>query len=329
MKRFLFVICALTACGSDGDPAGADAPPAPQYPPGFDPPAPPPGGVQFLGKPFEVAPGEEVFKCVYLDGVLPEDMDIGGLQTYQMNGGHHVIFSWVVDSYTPADPVHDCGDTEMVWHRFVGAGGADPNLTLDMPEGVALKVPGGKRLVIQAHYINSGDEPMTVMDAVNPLPMDGPVERYAAMAAQSDASFTLPPGEYTTRDLTCNVTEPTNVFRMVGHTHEWGRIFKFELEHADGSREMLYENLNILPDFRDNAEVRKWDPDAPLALVPGDKLHLRCEWMNDTPDPLYFPQEMCVSSFYYYPSRGFEVCDVDGGTFQAENPNGKPVRVRW
>jgi hypothetical protein len=288
------------------------------FPEGFAPPPPPEGGVQLLGKPFVVAPFQEVLQCVYLDDRLAENLDIEALSTYQMDGGHHVVFMWIIDSYQPATDVHECTDYEMVNQRFIGAGGSDSQVTVETPEGVAIRVPGKKRFAIQSHYINTTEDEITVMDAVNLIPAKGAVDTLAAMAAHVDDTFELPPGQLTVRDSTCNVTKEGHVFQMVGHTHELGKRFRHTLERKSGDTEVLYENKEIAPDFRSNAQTRVWPPEAPLLLSVGDKLHLHCEWDNTTPETVLFPKEMCVSAFYYYPARGFEICNVNGGTFESD-----------
>ena len=55
---------------------------------------------------------------------------------------------------------HPCKDSEMTTlHQFAASGGTDTNGAegvLTLPEGYATKVPAGKQLVIQSHYINTG-----------------------------------------------------------------------------------------------------------------------------------------------------------------------------
>lgn len=316
MRKSLFgvfvISLGLLAC--EGDPGTVTS-----LPQGFNPPPPAAGVVQILGKPFVVEPEQEVVQCVYLDDQIPADLDIQAISSYQMEGGHHVLFMYVTDSYQPESPIHECTEREMVFQRFIGAGGADADrLGVQTPEGIALRVPGKKRFVIQSHYVNSTDQPMTVMDAVYLYPITGPIQHLASMAIHLDDTFELPPGVETTRDSTCHLTEDSNVFQFIGHTHEYGKKFRLAIEHADGSAETIYENLDVTPDFRSNPQIRVWPKESPLVLKSGEKMHLHCEWNNTTPEKIRFPKEMCAGAFYYYPSRGFEVCNQDGGMFHIE-----------
>jgi hypothetical protein len=332
MKNYLvgLVVFGMVGCGSSSMMQQPQVDAGPSYPPGFNPPAPPPGGAQFIGKQFSVPAGTEVFKCVYFDvsEELAADLQIKSLQTYQMPGGHHIIFSTVVDSYHPTDDVHDCTDEEMVYTRFIGAGGANPGLAIVLPQGIALQVPAHKRFMIQSHYVNATDSDITVLDAVNLIPAEQPVTQIASMAASSDDTFTLPPMAYTTRDMACTVPADVSVYEMIGHTHEWGKKFNYTLERAaDHSTQVLYDNGMVDPSFRSNANIISYPVDMPLQLKMGDILHLHCEWMNDTTSAITFPKEMCVAAWYYTPSNGFEVCDQDGGTFVSQNIGGKPAHL--
>ncbi len=292
-------------------------PDASPYPADFQPPPPPPGGAQLLGKPFTVPAGTEVLKCVYLDGTLPADMDLKSVQGYQTSGGHHILFSSVVDTYHPADDVHDCTDVEMIYSRTIAGTGTQSAVVL--PDGLAMKVQAGKRFVIQSHYINATDHDIVAMDAVNLIPAAQPVATYVSMAAANDDTFTLPAMQQTTVDTTCNVAFDMQLYNLIGHTHEYGKKFSFTVEHAGGSMETLYDNPDVSPSFRDNAVQVTWPPNAPEQLVAGDKLHMHCEWDNTTNHDITFPQEMCAAAFYYAPSHGFLICDNGGDFFTQGN----------
>ncbi len=308
--------CLLASCSSDSpvdEVAAQDAAPEVQYPVGFNPPPPPANGVQILGKPFTVQPGEDVFMCVYLSEELSADINMSSMQAYQMSGGHHIILSSVTDNYQPETDVHICDDSEMTNHRPIGVGGA--NASVDAPSGVAFLAPGGKRLVIQSHYINATDEPIEVMDAVNLIAIDGTPDALAAMMVLNDLTLELPPGVTTTREMECTVSETSKVFMLTGHTHEWGRNFALSLTRAGTTDKELLYAAEAGPGFRDEPPMKTYPEDNVLQLEPGDKLSMKCEWFNDENAAIYFPKEMCSAPLFYYPSRGFEVCGQDGGGF--------------
>lgn len=307
----LCIVCALfalPACSSDPQPPLQEG-----DPPGFAPPPAPARGTQVLGLPFTVDAGAEAFMCVYLDQPLDRTYDVSRVETYQMPGGHHIIFSWVVDGYEPVSSVHPCDDSEMSQHRLIGVGGPNPAFAIEAPAGVAFEAPGNKRLVIQSHYVNTSTEPMVVRDAINLVEAEGPLHAHASQMVMVDMTFELPPQAPTVRKTTCNVTAESKVFALAGHTHQWGEHFSLELLRG-GQSEMLYD-VEAGEGFRDEPPLTTYPVDAPLELHPGDALRMTCEWFNDEPDAIRYPKEMCAAPMFYYPSRGFEICPNDGGEF--------------
>ncbi len=316
----LALLTALAACSTDNTNSPANDPDAAVdnnvYPVGFNPPPPPPNGVQLLGLPFIVQPGEDVFMCVYLPEELSEDLNMQALSAYQMPGGHHIILSSVIDGFEPSSPVHKCDESEMTNHRLVGVASNNETFKIQAPDGVAFQAPGGKRLVIQSHYINATDAPIEVMDAVNLIRAEGEIREVAGMMVMNDLSFELLPGQSTTREMSCTITEASTIFMLTGHTHEWGLNFSLGLTPLGSTEEEMLFDIAVGPGFRDEPPLRSFDQDNLLELKPGDKLHMRCDWFNDKPGPIYFPEEMCSAPMFYYPSRGFEVCAQDGGSFE-------------
>lgn len=315
----LALLTALAACSSDKANPPANTPDAAEddgHPVGFNPPPPPENGVQLLGLPFIVQPGEDVFMCVYLSEQLSEDLNMQALSAYQMPGGHHIILSSVVDGFEPSSPVHKCDESEMTNHRLVGVASNNAAFRIEAPDGVAFQAPGGKRFVIQSHYINATDEPIEVMDAVNLIRSEGEITELAGMMVMNDLSFELLPGQSTVREMNCTITQPSSVFMLTGHTHEWGQTFSLGLTPAGSSEEEMLFDIAVGQGFRDEPPLRTFDQENLLQLMPGDKLRMQCKWFNDKPGPIYFPEEMCSAPMFYYPNRGFEVCAQDGGNFE-------------
>ncbi len=97
-----------------------------------------------------------------------------------------------------------------------------------------------------------------------------------------------------------------SIHSLLGHTHDWGVLFEFEVEKQGQERELLYHATDG-PTLRDTPEIIQYDP--PLLLEPGDKVHIKCHWTNTTGHDLTWPEEMCVAFMYYSPGTGFMICD--------------------
>src|SRR5438093_184334 len=97
----------VAACSSDmGATPGPDAAVSP-FIDGFvvDPPAP--GQIQVYTPPTrELAVGEDVTFCTYLDYTTDRDMDVVAYKGYQSIGGHHVIL-YAANQKKPTG-THEC-----------------------------------------------------------------------------------------------------------------------------------------------------------------------------------------------------------------------------
>ena len=279
----------------------------------------PPDPAEFLRlftPPLTIPPGSEQVFCSFLPAPT-EDLVIRSSAGQQMAGGHHIAVFVGLAEPPGADPV-PCSDISMGSLRFVlgagGAGGQDINL----PPGVSVTIPKGKRIVIQSHYINVNPEPRVVMDAVD-LELtsleESPihVDPFTVM----DSQFEVPAGaEHYERIKTCRVDEPMDIYMMLGHTHDYGVLFTLDIIRAEGPQagvpqQFYYETDGPL--LRDTPEMLFFE-DEPIHLAVDDEIRVTCAWTNTTDEVLAWPAEMCVALMYYGPGKGFLMCDTDDDT---------------
>ena len=260
--------------------------------------------------PITVPPGSEVIMCSFLDAPT-ETLRIKAVRGLQMTGGHHAaVFVGLMPP--PTDEPVSCEEIEMGALRFVaGAGGAGAQDTL-LPEGSALTISAGQRIVIQSHYVNMTPEPRVVMDAVDlelTTTDESPTDVDAFTMVDSDLDIPVGAEDFE-RVKTCTVTEPMDILLMLGHTHDFGVLFTLEFLR-EGPPELLYHATHG-PTLRANPEILTFD--EPLHLDPGDVLRMTCAWTNTTDHALGWPEEMCVGLMYYSPGRGYLICDTDDAT---------------
>src|SRR5688572_17437406 len=141
MRFALLVVVFLAACTSGLD---------------IDPPV---NGMQLKTEPMEVPAGKEVLLCTYLKP-LDKELMLKAITFHQTEGGHHVALFSVI---TPqASGTRDCTDpntpegaAQMANWRPVAAGSNHA-----LPAGVGLKIPSGKQLMMQSHFVNTTGDVM-------------------------------------------------------------------------------------------------------------------------------------------------------------------------
>jgi hypothetical protein len=277
----------------------------------FPPPAE--GGLQFVTPDYEIPPHSEVQLCVAVP-YEGETMGIRAQHTYQSPGGHHVTVNGTNadDDVLPDGVAVDCSgaDTEiMVSMDPMLVGGElesaeeGPEGRLELPDGMAARLPERTRIMLQSHYVNTTASPILVRDAVNlELVPEEEVQTWAAPLAVTEVDDLSIPLGPSVVEVDCPMQEELSVLFLGGHMHEWGSSFATLL---DG--EVIYEIPQWDPQFRD-APVYA-DLGAGLTLQPGSVLTTRCAYDNTTDHVLEFPEEMCVTFAMVYPTKLPIICD--------------------
>lgn len=255
-----------------------------------------------------IPPNSDTTLCSYLDFHAPEDITLTATRGQQMDGGHHTAVFVANSPRTDFEP-DECTDEEMMNYRYVAGAGGGGGLDTEMPDGVALRIQEGQQVVIQSHYINTSDEPMTVMDAVDLEYAEDEADAIADPFAMIDDDFEVPPQtEGYERVSECTADEDMDIHMLLGHTHEYGTLFEFELL-ADGEEpELLYHAIDGRL-LRNTPEIKIYDP--PLRLEEGDSFRMICAWDNPNDYALTWPEEMCVALMYYGPGRGWLTCGAE------------------
>lgn len=258
---------------------------------------------------FDAPPGDS-FECFYFDKVTDKEMSLASALGKQGPGGHHIVVYYTDVHRKPGH--HPCDDAEMVsWHQVAASGNEGTGAgTIDLPDGLANRVPAGKQIVLQSHYINTTGVTQKVNDSitVHGVPPSS-VKAYVNQFVVVDAGFSVPAQGTQTHTTTCMVPRDLDTVLMLGHMHEHGKHYK--LEHLVGDAfETLYDE-DWTPEYTSHPPVIRHTMEQPLVLTKGEKLRQTCTWDNTTAAPLLFPREMCVAFFYYFPDAGGLECELD------------------
>jgi hypothetical protein len=260
---------------------------------------------------FEVGVGDS-FTCFYTDVFSPRELAVNGAGGGQGRGGHHII-AYYADEPRPVGH-HECTDEEMTnLNQIAGnAGEGDTEGILALQDNLALKVPAGKQMVLQAHYINTTDAPYTVEDTVS-LQLMSPddVFAYVNYYVTNDDSFEIPPSSNYTHTTYCRVNRALDVVLTLGHMHEDGRTYTLDIVDDAGNAMQSLRDDTWAPSFTSHPPVSRYSVNEPLHIPAGTRLRQTCEWDNTTSRTVIFPREMCLSFMYYFPGDGEDiVCDM-------------------
>lgn len=258
---------------------------------------------------FEVPPGD-YFECFFTDIITDRELSVYGARGHQGPGGHHILAYYTDILREPGH--HACREEEMVTlNQIAGSGGSDRDEVLGLKENLAIRVPAGVQLVLEAHYINTTGAPYTVTDGVELKLLDPEeVSAYVGHYVTVDDTFEVPPmGQHTSTSY-CEVERDFDVVLSLGHLHELGTRYLLEAVDEEENVVQTLRDDTWRPEYTSHPPIDYFSMAEPLKLTKGMRLHQTCEWENTETYPLVFPREMCLGFFYFFPGDERVVCDM-------------------
>jgi hypothetical protein len=289
MNARVCLLALATACAGDPDGGATDT-------------------LEFMATDLAVPAGADVTYCTYIDSEVTEDRDILAYQGQQSEFGHHTILFGVRARQPPG--THECTEADMINVRYLAGAGAETGYSV--PDGIAFRLSAGQQLMIQSHFINTGERDVVghshfMVDTALP----DPARQIADLFVVVSTDIEVPARSAGSATVDCPVGKDLSIIQLGGHAHEWGtRVSIARTVGSAGEAEMLYdEPWN--PETIFNPVVRQFTVEEPLVVAAGDRITLTCDYQNDTDEPLTFPKEMCVSFAFYFPAER-EIDCVDG-----------------
>lgn len=281
--------------------------------PGAFTPLPPPSrGVQLRLTPFPVQPNFERELFVYQRAGNTSDIYVNRIETKMRFNSHHFLL-YTFRSNTPSsavpayDVVRDIRNPDgsmnvanmlpMAYHVFFG-GAMAPASDYRFPDGVALRVPAGAALDLNAHYVNKSAQPITGEAYANLHTIDrSQVQREARTIDMNNQDIVLPPRQRTTVSKTFLVAEPTTIFLLTSHMHARGERFVIRLKGGARDGEVVYESTDW------EHPLMKSFP-QPIVLEAGQGLRSEITYNNTSDKTVRFglasDDEMGIIFGYYY-----------------------------
>jgi hypothetical protein len=240
---------------------------------------------------FEIASGEEVFKCQNFANPFGKDVEIQRTESYMTQGSHH-MFAFEAPGAVDSG-VESCSGLEL--ERSIHTS-QSPYNEFRYPAGVAVNFPASFGVRVNAHYLNTTVDPISArVTTVFYLAKPGTIQHHAAHIFLNNIGIFVEPHSAKTVTKTCTMPKDLQIVAAASHMHQYGKRFV-----AESGGKMLYETTNWAdPPFQ------LYDP--PFALKQGETITFKCEYDNPTESALTFGEsaktnEMCIFSGRYFPS---------------------------
>lgn len=252
---------------------------------------------QLLSGDWSLDSGDEAYECVLF--TVPEDMYVSGFRPIAPTGTHHTVLTREEATSRP-DGVSPCNAATNGPNMIYGSGvGTEP---LEFPQGVAIKLVKGERLMLNLHLFNVSPKKLTGSSGIEVLRVaEADVVHEAEMVlAGKDQGLTVETGE-STQTGHCTMSGDTTVFAVLPHMHQLGIHMKVSAELPGGDQTLLDTDYSF-----DEQKYVVQDPN--VSLSQGTRLRIECTYYNDRGEMVYFGDsslaEMCYAGTYRYPKLG-------------------------
>lgn len=112
----------------------------------------------------------------------------------------------------------------------------------DLPDGTAMRIPAGAKIVFQMHYTPNGTSQADMSHVGFRFASEKQVERDATTPRAINVLFQIPPGESDYQATASYVfREEAELLKMIPHMHLRGKSFRYEAHYPNGKREVLLE----------------------------------------------------------------------------------------
>ena len=173
-------------------------------------------GVAVFTDVITVEPGQDVMYCTYTPVVTKKLSYIHATHGVQSRYGHHAVMQFVTE---PRDPTtHECAATSLeaqMGGGIIGGSGKE-GTEVGLTAKVVSELPAGAQLVINHHWINTGDEPAEVQaEMITEPALDDPKDLIVARPfLVQNTAFEIPAHENLEASVECEIDHDA-----VSYTH--------------------------------------------------------------------------------------------------------------
>ena len=257
------------------------------------PPPPSPFVATVVVDAFDIAPGEEAFKCQNFRNPFGHNVAVLSTESFMTAGSHHLLV--FQRSEIDDGELEDCSGLEFSAYLHLAQ---QSQKRTGYPPDVGRLLTIWEGLRVQVHYLNTSSDTIHTEVAVT-LQADLPeaVPMHASQIFINTFGISVPPRGEGRAENSCSVPKDVHVFSGVSHMHHHGVYFTARSD--DG--QLLYET-------NEWAEPTPWDFDPPRFLPEGSTIRIECEYLNNSDEYLSFGEsaasnEMCIFAGAYYPAE--------------------------
>jgi mono/diheme cytochrome c family protein len=200
------------------------------------------------------------------------------VQAAEVQPGNELVVHHVVVYISGGGGMHDIMDEDgNISTLVIWAPGDLPSI---YPEGTALKVRKGSRLVMEMHYTPTGKVEKD-RSRVGVIFAKEPPERPISINVVANMMIDVAPhSQHHVEHSFFTFQEDARILSFMPHLHWRGKDFHYEATYPDGKKEVLLS----VPRWDFNWQAFYW-LEEPLSVPKGTKIHCTAHWDNSRNNP--------------------------------------------
>ena len=263
--------------------------------------------------PIALQPGQETTVCVVKPLNNADDMVLNGFDMNLAPGSHHLLV-YLTDAGATDTPYSCSPFTGVAVGNDVPLAFANTDhVSFAFPDGVAMDIPAGSMVKIEAHYINTTQGDLQGQGTVTlhgTTKASAPPYQPANFLAFGTLNINIPPSStFSTGPVFQAAQAGMHLVLITTHEHRLGTRAQVWASSAAG------DMSNQIADDTDWANPAWRVLPAQIDFDGTNGLTFQCDWTNTTDQTITFGEsaldEMCLVAGYYYPSQGVYGC-LDG-----------------
>jgi hypothetical protein len=241
-----------------------------------------------------VQPAQSAMWLQWIAAPFDHEQNLVDLVATQQQGGHHAIL------YSTSD-IQPVGTTRLMTNadqldiQFLGGVGGEGGQPIKLPDGVYFRLPAGRALVAQTHYVNATRNPIigkTSLAIKFASPHDG--DLIASMFVNTSVTLKVAPNADTQLDVTCAIKKDVPLVMYANHMHEMGTSITTTLTTPPSGPAFFKVNPIWNAEWTYNPDYSFATAATPAVLPSGSTVTTRCHWRNTSDRLLGMPDEMCL-----------------------------------
>ncbi len=243
---------------------------------------------------WSLAGGSEGYVCVAV--TMQETIWVKAFRPINPEGTHHTVLTkgGFGSGTFPCDA--STNGENMIFGSGLGTE------TMEMPEGVAMRLEEGTTLLLNLHLYNVNGTELSGLSGTEILQAHPDEVMHEAVGTLAGTlNISIPPQSQGSASGSCTFHQPTTLFGVGPHMHQTGTHMTVTAMQGGGNTV-----LHDAPYTFDDQLIYPVEPG--LTINPGDSVRIDCSYDNPTSSHITWgdssDQEMCFASLWTYPPAG-------------------------